>query len=1033
MDKHTFFLWVLAPLSLFAKPTGPDVAQGHAVFSHPTKHQMHIQVDDQTIINWNDFSIQEGETTRFIQPSQNATVLNRVTGSHPSNICGTLQANGNVYLINPKGVFIGNGALIDTNTFIASTLDLLDSEFMQGKDLRFRGNSENSVVNLGTIRAKEGDVALIGRTVENYGSIKAPSGYGALVVGKEILLKPSDQNRFHICALSQNQMQKGTGIINKGSIEALKIHLLADGNPYKLAIKHEGTLDALTCDQVNGEIFLIAENGAIEAEGLIHSPAGNVRILGEKVALLGKTFVDLSAPSGGGEFLFGGSYKGRDRSILHSQYSYVSPETKIDVSATEVGKGGKSVIWSDGLTSFHGVVLAKGGNQSGDGGMIEISGKMKLDNTGHIDRSATIGQPGEYLTDPSTLMILKNRPVVSTSYIQGTFYPTQGVSYLDEVTLFNQLNNGPVTIVTTSSFPGDGDIIIDTDLDTRSSGGGYGGKHLLTLSADRDIVVKGSVQNSGYGTIRCEAKRDLLLDSSSRPARLGSQMGDVDISVGRNILLLGGEGGGAQIGYDNGLIKSNIHMEIGGDLILQSANQFTIVGHTNTIADTAGSDFTGNITISHLGGDLVLLAGNGEGQFAQIGHAPRYMKTYSSTQNFKAEGNITIPNMGGEVKVVAGQGGEGSYALIGHGGMQRSHDHSYKGTITLDAGKDITLIAGLGETPNRFAGIGFGQDFEGSALHTFHSDNVSVTAGGKITFHHGDGTNPAFIGAYTGNTPGKMDCQLHQLSVVAKEGIVIKGNPQNFGDAAIGIVGMNGPAIANINIDAGKGLFVSGGKDSHAYITNVIGNPATRGSIQITGDVISFDNSFIQGSGPVTVLARQSLIFKSHGAIENRGGPITITSYGDALFSPESMIANTSNDPINVYVSYQRPAPYGALTLAEGSLLEGPTTLYLTSQVAHELYTTSPFTLTTDEVIETPLPPETPHSLFYKNGTFAYHTIERSQLLVSEMLNAFHSLSEPLGWMEWFQVGDQSYYTRCQNRSISEPKNSNLLTYPKAL
>lgn len=1036
MDKTTFFLWVFTPIALFAKPTGPDVAQGHSVFSHPTKHQMHIHVDDQAIINWDHFSIGEEELVKFVQPSSESAVLNRVTGSYRTEILGTLQANGKIYLINPKGIFIGEGGMIDTNTFIGSTLDLLDSEFMQGKDLRFRGNSESSVVNLGTIKASGGDVALIGRYVENHGTIQAPNGYGTLAVGKEVLLKPNDQQRFHICALSKNQTQKGTGIINKGNIEALKIHLLADGNPYKLAIKHEGKLDALSCNEVNGEIFLIAENGTVEASNKIHAPSGRVHILGEKVALLGQTSVDLAGPSGGGEFLFGGSYKGQDRSILHSQYSYVSPETVINVSATETGKGGRSIVWSDGLTSFHGLVLSKGGPTGGDGGLIEISGKMKLDNTGNIDRSATIGQPGQYLTDPSTVIIQKSTPNIDTSYIQGTFYPTKGMSYISEVTLFNQLNSGPVTIVTTSSFGEDGDIIIDTDLDTKSSGGGFGGKHQLTLIADRDIVVKGSVQNSGYGKIKLDAKRDLLIDSTDRPARLGSQMGNVEVSVGRNVQLLGGAGGAAQIGYDNGLIKSHTTMDIGGDLILHSVGSFTLVGHTNTIADSYGSNFTGDITITHIGGDLVLLAGNGKAQFAQIGHAPRPIKTFSSTQNFKAEGNISIPDVGGEVKIIAGQCDSSSYALIGHGGMQRSHDHSYKGSITLSPQKDITIIAGRGEKSNRFAGIGFGQDFEGSALHTFHSDEISVQAGGKITFVHGDGVNPAFIGAYTGNTPGNMDCKLDRLYVSAKNGIVIKGNPTTFGDAAIGLVGTNGPAIANIEIDAGKGLFLSGGQDSHAYIANVIGNPKQRGFIKISGDHLTLNDGYIHGQGPVSIIARDSLSFINNGAIENRDGSITVKSFGDTYFSPKSSITSATNDPIHLNVCYQSEGLYGKLTLSEGSLLEGDTHLYLTRLVNHELFTTSPYTLTTDEIIEipiAPLPPETPHSLFYKNGTFAYHTIQRSQVLISEMLTDFHLMSENLGWFERFYVGDQHYYYRMMNLSLSEPKNSNMINFPKAL
>lgn len=63
------------------------------------------QGTDRAVINWNSFSIANGELTKFVQPSSSSAVLNRVVTANPSAIYGTLQANGNVYLINPGGVW----------------------------------------------------------------------------------------------------------------------------------------------------------------------------------------------------------------------------------------------------------------------------------------------------------------------------------------------------------------------------------------------------------------------------------------------------------------------------------------------------------------------------------------------------------------------------------------------------------------------------------------------------------------------------------------------------------------------------------------------------------------------------------------------------------------------------------------------------------------------------------------------------------------------------------------------------------------
>ena len=66
-----------------------------------------------TIINWQGFSIGAGELTRFIQQSPSSAVLNRVVGADISQIYGQLLSNGRVFLINPSGIVIGPGAVVD--------------------------------------------------------------------------------------------------------------------------------------------------------------------------------------------------------------------------------------------------------------------------------------------------------------------------------------------------------------------------------------------------------------------------------------------------------------------------------------------------------------------------------------------------------------------------------------------------------------------------------------------------------------------------------------------------------------------------------------------------------------------------------------------------------------------------------------------------------------------------------------------------------------------------------------------------------
>ncbi|HTS94533.1 MAG TPA: filamentous hemagglutinin N-terminal domain-containing protein, partial [Stellaceae bacterium] len=123
-----------------------------------------------TIINWTGVSLKPGEIMSFVQPSAGAATLNRVTGPDPSVLLGTLSSNGQVLLINPNGIVVGQGARIDTAGFVASTLDVPDTAFMSGGSLKFTGTSTASIQNFGTINATMGDAVLVAQ------GIIAPTG-----------------------------------------------------------------------------------------------------------------------------------------------------------------------------------------------------------------------------------------------------------------------------------------------------------------------------------------------------------------------------------------------------------------------------------------------------------------------------------------------------------------------------------------------------------------------------------------------------------------------------------------------------------------------------------------------------------------------------------------------------------------------------------------------------------------------------------------------------------------------------------------
>ena len=167
----------LAPGPVFANPEGGTVAAGNATISgEGTSRVLVTQTSERALIDWERFSIGTGETTRFLQPGANALAANRVVGGDPSEILGTLEANGRVVLINRNGVLFGRGARVDTAGLLATVHDLDASTLLSGRTLRFDipGAEGATVVNEGAVTVREaGLAALVAPRVRNRGTIRA--------------------------------------------------------------------------------------------------------------------------------------------------------------------------------------------------------------------------------------------------------------------------------------------------------------------------------------------------------------------------------------------------------------------------------------------------------------------------------------------------------------------------------------------------------------------------------------------------------------------------------------------------------------------------------------------------------------------------------------------------------------------------------------------------------------------------------------------------------------------------------------------
>ncbi|MCP4470223.1 MAG: filamentous hemagglutinin N-terminal domain-containing protein, partial [Gammaproteobacteria bacterium] len=414
---------------LTANPTGPQVVHGQVSFA-ATPNQLNVTNSHNAIINWNQFSIGASEITRFIQNSRNSNVLNRVTGGNPSAILGQLLSNGRVFLINQQGIIFGRNAVVDTAGLIASTLDISDSDFINGRFAFEAGTDAGDIENQGIIRTSSGgDVFLIAPNVTNSGIIQTPDGQLTLAAGRKVVLTGDDLDgiRVEVQAPSDTALNLGElvaergaaevfagSIHNAGVIESNGVEVDEQGNVRLVAMAdiELATGSSVTANGASGGTVVVqSETGTTWVKGSVSATGsegrgGTVQLLGENVGLVENASVDASGETGGGEILIGGDYKGGG-TVQTAQGTFVAETAEIRADAVENGDGGRVIVWADGATRAYGRISARGGNTSGDGGFVETSGAAYLD-VGTIppDVGASNGEGGNWLLDPFNITIV---------------------------------------------------------------------------------------------------------------------------------------------------------------------------------------------------------------------------------------------------------------------------------------------------------------------------------------------------------------------------------------------------------------------------------------------------------------------------------------------------------------------------------------------------------------------------------------------------------------------------------------------------
>ena len=289
-----------------AGPQNPQVVNGSASFA-AQGNLTTIQASNNAIINYSAFNIAAQETVRFVQPNAAARVLNRITGATPTTIAGSLLANGQVYFVNPNGIYFTPTAMINVGGIYAVAGSLANSNFLSGVD-HFT-NLSGAVVNQGVISGQA--VHLIGNAESNAGSISADGGgVITMIAGQDVYLTTLG-GRCTVQVDGSNLATPVSGktvpdasaapaVENTGSLSAAGGQVfLGAGDMYSLAIRNRGQISA-----AGGNVTLAAHDGAVVNQGQVHADgangqAGSVLVQGPTVLEQGTVSADAATGPAG--------------------------------------------------------------------------------------------------------------------------------------------------------------------------------------------------------------------------------------------------------------------------------------------------------------------------------------------------------------------------------------------------------------------------------------------------------------------------------------------------------------------------------------------------------------------------------------------------------------------------------------------------------------------------------------------------------------------------------------------------------------
>lgn len=907
--------------------SGGVVAVGSATISTPASNKTVIdQTSAKALINWDAFSIPGGYSVEFHQPTASAIAVNRVVGPNASAIDGQLLANGNVWLINSNGIVFGQGAQVNVGGLIATTSDISDDDFRNGRFRFAKPSSDAAVENKGTLIAGEGgSIVLSAAHVENEGLIKADLGSVVLGGARTFSVDFDGDNliRYQIGEPIAETPKGNDGtpqaaiVANSGTVTAAGGTVLmtarAARNVENNVINNSGIVEASSVSMRNGEIvFDAGPDGTVNAGGAISASGERAQEAGGSISITGGTVnvedgakLDVSGDKGGGKIEIGGG-----GAIANAKATNVG-KASIKADAISSGNGGTVTVWSDGNTAFNAKVSAKGGAQGGNGGFVETSGKvLQLGDAISVNTSAPNGRSGTWLLDPVNIV------VTTVSFNEPE---TTGV---DPATIINSLSLTDVVLEASNNIVVDESII-------------YSSNHSFSLFAGNDLTFRTSVINSGTGAIIGKAG---WVQKNPGPDLFGENGGSITLggTTAHGDVIVGSRGLTEMDGYNVSLdaTKGNVQLGFtaadGGDISITALGTLSLSAASSYAAQIGNgatfgmvSDGTVNITapLFTASGDVYVAGaaahitlGSDGSDGGSVGTEEDPLKVAVSSLAVQTQGaNAYINSLGNSLSIGAGTDGidlgagvlklssagavtqtrpvraSEIFLSASGGGINLTNMGNAFGDVTVStADGDVSLYDSLALNIVS-AAIEGNLSLESANVITqegaITADGLNASAGGSINL---SSAGNAFATAQV-KTGGAADAWLYDSVDLTIAGADVGGT---FSLSGAGAIGQSGAIhAAALNVTAANGAI----NLSHN------GNSFATATIAVAGDVSLYDSAAlmlgnVNAGGDLTVLGASSIgqsgtIVASSLTVSSTGGDIALNDASNA-FGPLSVTAS---------------------------------------------------------------------------------------------------------------------------------------------